>query len=150
MSADVKPTLVFSLVILVISLTGCAREKNCSAFRTGSFYHPLDGGDTAFVQRDDSSQVEVRPGRIIRLRVNWMNECEYELRTIAVSEHGQAVTVSDSVKDMRVSVKIIETAKDYYIFNAIRTDGLTFSDTLWMGRKVTGAFRSVNEVFHQQ
>lgn len=141
------PSVKFACAIVFLLCAGCWQERDCSGFRTGNFYHPLENGDTAFVQRNDSVQIEVRPKYAMMLRVRWMNECEYELRTVSLSEKGKIVPVSDSLKDIRVNVKIVETTKEYYIFNASRTDGLAFSDTLWVGRKVIGGFKAIGGVF---
>jgi hypothetical protein len=131
----------FVLVFLI--LTGCESKPGCDAFRVGNFYHPLPNGDSVFIQRDDTSQIEVRPGYTARFSIGWLDNCEYEMRMTNMAENGKNVPIPDSFRSIKNRVKIIETSTKYYVFDAKRSDGLEFADTLWIGREVIGGFSSV-------
>jgi hypothetical protein len=135
MTRSNKRFLITQSVVLLLALIGCRSRTGCEAFRIGNFYHPLADGDSAFVLRNDTSQIEMRPGRIARFNVEWIDNCEYEIRLVSFSENGVNMPIPDSLRHVKNRVRIIETSKEFYVFDAKRSDGLEFSDTLWVGGK---------------
>ena len=103
-----KQYVVFFLLLFYYS---CYKiERNCSNFRYGTFKYERVIGDklsTSFFIRDNDIEIEYYNNRIDTSKINWVNECEFILR--------KQNPVSN-IEKKPISVKIISTHKNYYIF----------------------------------
>ena len=93
--------------ILLLILTSCGKEKNCSKFKTGTFVYQVQDGQVEII-RTESSQHEVNPttGVEIYSKVEWTSDCEYILTYEEVLNHSSDVS---SVIGTKIYVEIIET-----------------------------------------
>ncbi|WP_179320742.1 hypothetical protein [Winogradskyella helgolandensis] len=67
-------------IILLLTLSGCAQEKNCAEFKTGKFNY-VDEKLPFEIIRNDTLQIErnLKTGVEIHTSVEWKSDCEYIL-----------------------------------------------------------------------
>lgn len=126
---------VSSLAVIVL-LAHHAPKQDCRQFHKGSFYQPVGNGDSIFIDRTDSTQIDMYPnGNAIKASIKWLNDCEYELSLTGLVEKGRDVPVPKELRGAKNRVKITETTDTYYAFDAERFDGVKFSDKMWVRKK---------------
>lgn len=54
-------------------------QSDCEKFRTGKFQNIENGVIKSKIERNDSIQVEQYGEKIIKLRIEWIDECSYRL-----------------------------------------------------------------------
>ncbi|QNJ98665.1 DNA topoisomerase IV [Constantimarinum furrinae] len=102
----------FSALFLVfIFVTGCYEpERNCTAFKTGTFeFEALVGTElfTTRIERNDSIEVEYFNGKIDTASVRWINDCEYILKKLN----------PNSISEKKaIHIKILYTEGNTYTF----------------------------------
>lgn len=102
---DVKKILVFSLLLL--SLSCFAPERNCEAYRTGTFTFTaeVDGEEhTTLFTRTETLELSEYQGKTDSASVRWINDCEYILTDLS----------SEAPKP--IHMKILSTTENSYTF----------------------------------
>ena len=111
--------------------------NDCSRFKSGNFvYHIKGQGDdfSFFINRNDSIQTEVnsKTGDISKVKVTWIDDCNYELRFL----ESTAIYVEPILSLRKNSVlknEIVSSTNDYYIFKTTQDNSeIIFTDTLWI------------------
>ncbi len=85
-------------------------ERNCSNFRFGTFKYERIIGDqlfTSFFIRNNDFEIEYFNNKIDTSKIKWVNECEFVLKK---------QNPINNLEKKPISIKIISTHKDYYIF----------------------------------
>ena len=96
---------------LILSCYSCYNvERNCSNFKFGTFKYERIIGDkltTSYFIRDNDIEIEYFNKKIDTSMINWVNECEFILKKL---------NPINNFEKKPISIKIISTHKDYYIF----------------------------------
>ena len=99
------------LFILIFLNYSCYKvERNCSIFRFGTFKYERVIGDklsTSFFIRNNDIEIEYYNNKIDTSKINWVNECEFILKK---------QNPINNIEKKPISIKIISTHEDYYIF----------------------------------
>ena len=99
------------LFILIFLNYSCYKvERNCSNFRFGTFKYERVIGDklsTSFFIRNNDIEIEYYNNKIDTSKINWVNECEFILKK---------QNPINNIEKKPISIKIISTHEDYYIF----------------------------------
>ena len=100
--------MLFSTLLLNFS---CYKvERNCSNFRFGTFKYERVIGDklsTSYFTRNNDLEIEYYNNKIDTSKINWVNECEFVLKK---------QNPINNLEKKPISIKIISTHEDYYIF----------------------------------
>ena len=94
-------------------------ERNCSDFRFGTFKYERVIGDklsASFFIRDNDIEIEYYNNKIDTSKINWVNECEFVLTK---------QKPINNLEKKPISIKIISTHEDYYIFEFSLVDDKT-------------------------
>lgn len=68
------------LPILFFVITGFAySQSDCVKFRTGKFQNIEKGIVNSKIERTDSIQIEQNSEKIIKLKIEWIDDCSYRL-----------------------------------------------------------------------
>jgi len=136
-----KPTLAKAVTFLFFSclLFGCNRvkkEKNCGAYKTGSFFQlRREAGEAApfRIEREDSVQVETaqRTKDIGRYNITWTDSCSYELRYVDGTYAFTPAQLQAKKREVR-RYRILETTALYYITESETSNTAVVKDTLWL------------------
>ncbi|MCF1193120.1 hypothetical protein LRR18_16145 [Mangrovimonas sp. AS39] len=100
------------ILILNLTLSGCAQEKKCTDFKVGKFEYANPEFSEWKVTRTDSTQVEIssKSGIEIYGKIKWENDCEYSITYEKI--------LNTEFKDMigkTINAKIIKTYPDRYV-----------------------------------
>tara|TARA_A200000113_G_C8785777_1_gene329182 strand:- start:215 stop:667 length:453 start_codon:yes stop_codon:yes gene_type:complete len=100
-----------TLFFLVLINYSCYKvERNCTNFHFGTFKYERVIGDnlsTSFFVRNNDIEIEYYKNKIDTSKINWVNECEFVLKKL---------NPINTIEKKPISIKIISTHKDYYIF----------------------------------
>ena len=100
-----------SLFILIFLNYSCYKvERNCSNFKFGTFKYERVIGEklsTSFFIRNNDIEIEYYNNKIDTSKINWVNECEFILKK---------QNPINNIEKKPISIKIISTHEDYYIF----------------------------------
>jgi ribosomal protein S17 len=122
-----KLILVFSFFIGSINCVAQLDSTNCKNFHTGKFSYKEAPYTGTVIKRTAHKQVEINEsGRRLVYRIEWVNDCEYNLIFLRV-HNGNASHKPGDV----VNVKIIESGKFSYVYVAVYK-GKEYSQTIWM------------------
>jgi hypothetical protein len=105
---------------------------DCNKFRTGKFLSHLADDQYTVIERNDTFQIETDKltGHVLKARIKWISECEYELRNIEETL-GATDTLKRVWQDRVVSTKIIEVKNTYCIYESyISGVSMRITDTL--------------------
>ena len=138
---NMKPTLAKAVTFLFFFclLFGCNRakkEKNCGAYKTGSFFQLRREAGEAVpfrIEREDSVQVETAQHTkdIGRYNIVWTDSCSYELRYV----DGTYVFTPEQLQAKRAEVRrsrILETTALYCLTETKTGNTEAVKDTLWL------------------
>lgn len=107
-----KARSLFPLPLLFLLLTlGCMEpERNCEAFRTGTFTFTSEIGGvektTTFV-RTENMEIDYFEGKADTSSVRWINDCEYVVKKI---------NPESPAEEQSIHMKILSTTTDSYTF----------------------------------
>jgi len=112
---------LLTLIILLLTLSCCAQEKNCSDFKTGEFRYAKENMPDKIV-RTESLQIETNPidKIVVKTSIEWTSECEYIMTYIEILNHPKDIS---GVIGKKIYCGIIET-------NGNRVKVLAKSDTM--------------------
>jgi len=100
-----------ALILLSFCLCSCYNiERDCSNYKTGSFYSEIVIGDTIYKSnfiRTEKLQVESFRGSIDSSTVRWINDCEMIFKTINPKR------MADKKE---IHIKILTTTDSSYTF----------------------------------
>lgn len=93
--------------IFFISISSFTQEKNCSDFKTGTFFYVNENFPEKIV-RTESMQIETNAetGVVIYSSIKWTSQCSYEMT------YEKIINYPDDVSDMigqKIYVEILET-----------------------------------------
>ncbi|MDX1277173.1 DNA topoisomerase IV [Oceanihabitans sediminis] len=98
-------------LLALLSLSSCYQvERNCTDYKTGSFYSEVTIDDVVYTSdftRTNDLQVEVYNGKKDSAQVRWINDCEMIFKTINPKSMAER-------KD--VHLKILTTTDSTYTF----------------------------------
>ena len=103
--------------LILLTLGGSAtfaQPFDCSKFKDGKFrIADANAGGITIIERRGNYQVESNEGLkvIIRLSVNWLDNCSYELKFDKILRNENKI----ELPKITMLVKIIETHEDSYI-----------------------------------
>ena len=101
---------LFTLII-ILSFKSCYETtRNCTDYKTGSFYSEVKIDDQVFkstFKRDNNLQVEVYNKKTDSSQVRWINDCEVIFKTINPKNRAEQ-------KD--IHLKILTTTDSSYIY----------------------------------
>ena len=97
---------------LILALTGCYSlpERDCAAYRTGSFeFVSVVEGDTlrSTFERFADYEIDFYEGKTDTSNVKWINDCEFVLR----NQHPKSIS-----EQQAVHIKILSTNEEGYSF----------------------------------
>ncbi len=97
---------------LILTLTGCYSlpERNCAAYKTGSFeFISVVEEDTlrSTFERFDDYEIDFYQGKSDTSNVKWINDCEFVLR----NQNPKSIS-----EQQAIHIKIISTDKGGYSF----------------------------------
>ena len=108
---NIKFVYKLSFFFLMLLNYSCYEvERNCSNFRFGTFKYERVIGDkmyTSFFIRNNDIEIEYYNNKIDTSKINWVNECEFILKK---------QNPINNIEKKPISIKIISTHEDYYIF----------------------------------
>lgn len=109
-----KILIITSLALLTFSFK-FENKLTCKNFKTGKFKLTDSITGDFIIERNDSIQIEksVKYGDTLIYRINWVNDCEYEL----VMQKGRE-ELMNIFKGKILIVRIIETYKETYKFES--------------------------------
>jgi hypothetical protein len=124
--------------VVISFLISCSNDPNCKRFRNGNFrLHDDKDGTVYIISRSDSTQLEwsSTTKTIYRSTIRWINDCEYEMH-YEKEVMGPADSAFDLPKKRKLNIRILETARNYYIFEAkMKGVPTVYSDTMILTRK---------------
>ena len=102
--------LLFSLVVFNCS----SKPKDCSDFKTGTFWYLYNKSSTV-VKRNDSIQVEIsdKENQIITGSIKWLSDCKYVLTYTDFSNNP-----NDKRIGVIIDVDILEVSGEKYRYRA--------------------------------
>ena len=128
-------TSMLIISVLFISCASAPKPEDCARFKVGRFQIRSEFADGAItnISRNAFTQTEtdVRTGIVIREKIRWISDCEYEL-TFTSSKGDNADTMVEFLKANTLTTKIISTAPNYYIFQSSVEGGRILTDTMVM------------------
>jgi hypothetical protein len=99
------------LILFGVSAVSCFQhERNCAAFRTGTFsFEALVGTEmeTTTFERRDSIEIDFFRGTADTSYIRWINDCEYVLEKLHPKNRSE---------EKAVHMKILSTTEDSYTF----------------------------------
>lgn len=99
------------LLCLIFILSSCYEvERNCNAFRTGTFtYTTLVNSEIQISRfyRDSLFEIEEFMGKIDTSRVRWINDCEFILTKL---------NPENNLDKKPIRIKILTTSRNEYTF----------------------------------
>ena len=108
---NIKFVYKLSFFFLMLLNYSCYEvERNCSNFRFGTFKYERVIGEklsTSFFIRNNDIEIEYYNNKIDTSKINWVNECEFILKK---------QNPINNIEKKPISIKIISTHEDYYIF----------------------------------
>jgi hypothetical protein len=98
---------ILSIIILIMTLSSCAQEKNCVDFKTGEFHYVKEGMPEKII-RTENMQIETNPNDKIEIytSIEWTSDCEYIMTYTKILNHPQDVSGAIGRK---IYCEIIET-----------------------------------------
>ena len=98
---------LLTFILLLLTLSSCAQEKNCAEFKTGKFKY-VDEKLPFEIIRNDTLQIErnLKTSVEIHTSVEWKSECEYILT------YKKIININRDVSDIigkQIFVNILET-----------------------------------------
>lgn len=131
-----RKTIPFLLLITTSILISCAsanKQTDCERFKTGRFeLHSKVGNSISIIERNDTIQTETntKSGSIVKARIKWTSNCEYELTYFAQTTNSTD-TIVPFVQSRPLKTTILQTDKNYYIFkSSMGGSNMTLVDTL--------------------
>lgn len=141
------------IVLLCFSCNNKKGTGDCSQVKNGEFYLSSSLADTRYrIVRTDSIQQEtdLSTGYVFTLRVEWINDCEYDLHFISVDPVIKPTTEEEKKLwyeyiSSPSRVRIINVEKNYYEVNVKRKGMGEWSDTIWYANayRGIGGFRPI-------
>ena len=116
----------------------CQTLQDCSKYKTGKFYFISKMHRTkVLIERTDSLQVETdtKTGEIIKNRIDWKTQCEYDIYQILPTERKPDKT--DSFFSVTpIQIRITDVGDDYYICIASIPNSKypSVKDTMWVSK----------------
>ncbi|WP_179321169.1 hypothetical protein [Winogradskyella helgolandensis] len=98
---------IFTLIILLLTLSSCAQENNCAEFKTGEFRYAKEGMPEKIV-RTENMQIETNPNDkiVVKTAIEWTSDCEYTMTYKEILNHPKDVS---SVIGKKIYCEIVET-----------------------------------------
>lgn len=131
-----RKTIPFLLLIttsIAISCASANKQTDCERFKTGRFeLHSKVDNSISIIERNDTIQTETntKSGNIVKARIKWRANCEYELTYFAQTKNSSD-TIVPFVQSRPLKTTILQTGKDYYVFKAtMEGTSVTLIDTL--------------------
>jgi hypothetical protein len=110
-----KTLLMCLLLLLVCAGAAYTQNADCARFKEGKFYHERDGIILGTITRKGDVQIERYEKYKIVCAVNWVSDCEYELRPMGGNRAWKKTKKNLDEKHV-LHVKIIRTeAKGCYL-----------------------------------
>jgi hypothetical protein len=131
------------LLLLTVTAFSCvekAKGPDCALYKQGKFYIKANEDIPSFaISRTDSFQYEtnLETGGTRVFSVRWTDPCEFELRLLEKPTDSATLYQSafrDSIEKIPSSVRFIETADSYYIFEIRKKDFPRYIDTMWVNK----------------
>jgi hypothetical protein len=129
-------TIPFHLLIttsIVVSCASANKQTDCERFKTGRFeLHSQVDNSISIIERNDTIQTETntKSGSIVKARIKWRANCEYELTYFAQTKN-TSDTIVPFVQSRPLKTTILQTDKNYYIFkSSMEGTSVTLVDTL--------------------
>jgi len=112
------------LLLLALPLVSSAQSKDCNIMHQGKFRYMADK-EEVIVAIKDSSMIEYHSGGkyTINTRIEWVNECEYNITIIKVNVPAFTLGTGDQVN---VKIDRVEGKEIYYT--------LTVKAVSWQGK----------------
>jgi hypothetical protein len=132
-----KITLLSAILTIVYSCQSVNHVADCQRFQRGKFIlYSEFGGGQSIIQRADSLQIELdnRSGNVIRLRIKWLSDCEYQTTFINQTVDSTSQNwIPTYLQTHTLTTKILSTTKDYCLFES-SMDGVSkkLVDTLFL------------------
>jgi len=70
---------------------------------------------TITIERNGASQVEAMNGDTASWSVKWINDCEYELRYLGMTENSRG-TIDKYLRNHTLRTKILKAERNFYVF----------------------------------
>jgi hypothetical protein len=110
--------MIQKLFIALFFITSIAvGQSDCDKFKVGKFQNVEEGVVKSSIVRNDSIQVEKFGDREIKLRINWLDDCSYQLSLL----EGNEAFWKSRPKDMPTPdmvVRIVSVDGDAYLQEA--------------------------------
>ena len=128
---------------------------DCQRFKKGKyFFYSRTLGVRIDIDRDSTHQTQYNPltDTLTGYNIKWTGDCEYEVfKTYTTKKHITDASEMRAFMDLGNVVltkfKIIESAKDYYIFESWKEgSNLISKDTLWLQKSI-GGVKSMGDIF---
>lgn len=105
------PMKRFAALLICLILASCyAPERDCKAFKTGTFeFESFLNGElvTSRFIRNDSIEIDIFQGKSDTASVRWVNDCEYILTNL---------NPKNMAEEKPLQIRIITTEKNSYTF----------------------------------
>lgn len=94
-------TIVFAFAFCLVLVSCYQPERDCKAYKTGSFVFNYEVGDsikTAKFIRSSAYSVDYYDGKIDSASIRWFNDCEFVLKDIhsKTAIHYKIISTTDS------------------------------------------------------
>ncbi|GAA5039326.1 hypothetical protein GCM10011506_38400 [Marivirga lumbricoides] len=112
--------LVIMFLLFTFAFKANAQDDlKCKKFHTGKF--KVEGDENTIIIRNRNYQIEENNNVKIKDKINWLDECTYQLITKKVVKDNEGIMENDIL-----TFQIIETGEDFYIVK-ITSDRRDFS-----------------------
>lgn len=96
--------------------------NNCSEFKVGKFKY-IGKNENVTIIQDSIYHIETDGIRTLKLRIKWINDCEYKLTYIKVNQKGD-----EELLDKTMYVKIYETTNNSYKYGCQMGDSFEYGE----------------------
>lgn len=131
---------LWPVIFCLTVIQGCIQKDqagDCRRFKNGKFVLRLKPDNRrCIITRSDTTQIQYdeKIDTVTVMKVKWTGPCEYELEAqYEGKEHESPHRIIRYVKPEPLTVKIIATGRNYYVFE-LRHDSFDFHyrDTMWV------------------
>lgn len=110
-------TIVFAFAFCLLCASCYQPERDCKAYKTGSFLFNYEVGDstkTAKFIRSNEYSVDYYDGKIDSASIRWFNDCEFVLKDIhsKTAIHYKIISTTDSSYTFHYNKAVKDPNKD--------------------------------------
>ena len=125
------------IIAFTLFLSSCAESEpgknlDCSAIKNGRFEYRSEYSTTPVtIERSDSIQIEHNEstGITMKLKVEWLNSCKYQLTLVSFVADGKD-TLVDPSSFSSIQTEVVKVTNNYYVCQSKMEGKYSHTDTI--------------------